>query len=365
MREWFDGLPGALILCDSAACILAANREAQHVLTTAEPDLIGLPLGRFIPREATGISEPALRRFVQRPIGQLGAAPLVTTALRGDDSSMHLELRVGSIGAVEGKSIYAISLRDVSEVFASEQRLSALNEQLASVAGRGATRTLAADLMHELNQPLAALTNYLEACKVLTERREPTDPRLGEMLDAALKQVGRAGEVVRHLRRFLVRDDVEPKRFAVERMVRDAVQLVMAGRMHTAVRCTLAFDPAAQAMVADEAQIQQVLVELLRHMIEALEGYAPHDSQLLIKTRRDGSDILLMLTDNGPGLSEQALRTLYEPYIAFQTDPDIDVGLMMSRRIIEGHGSRLIGENRSEGGTSFSFRLPTAAGGER
>jgi two-component system sensor kinase FixL len=224
---------------------------------------------------------------------------------------------------------------------------------------------LAADLAHELNQPLSATANFLAAARMLIERGEEVE-RVSDMLRMGSEQTLRAGKIIRRLRDFVTRGEVEMHAESVEHTVRDAVELVLMGTGQFDTRVTYVLDSAAPQMYADRIQVQQVMVNLLRNAVEAMRSLPRNQRQITIASRKiDDHMIQIEVGDSGPGIPDNVLQQLFTRFSSTKVDGGgMGIGLSISKRIIEAHGGTMSAENRPEGGAVFRFTLPAAGEGE-
>jgi signal transduction histidine kinase len=215
----------------------------------------------------------------------------------------------------------------------------------------------AAALAHELNQPLAAIRNYLAAGRRLTASGD-TD-RAAEASARALAQVEHAATVVLGLHDFMRKGGGERREEDFAKVLKEAEAMALIGQRGRVVKIAHRLDPLAAAMVIDRIQVQQVLVNLLRNGIEALAG--SDRRELVVQTRRlpDGM-VEVAVTDTGSGIDAAVKARLFEPFVTNKPS-GMGMGLSICRSIIEGHGGRLWAEDNPEGGSIFRFTVPGAA----
>lgn len=238
-----------------------------------------------------------------------------------------------------------------------ERQLEELQTTLAHVSrinelGRGIST-----LVHEVNGPLSAVSNYLTAGVNLAEQAKAEG--LKEILQRAGEQVIRAIGIVRRLRDFVRRRDPEKQFNEVSAILESAVQLALAvsGAETPAVAIHLA--PAASAAFFDRVQIEQVVFNLVRNAVEAMADAARQS--LVVATALAGDDeIEISVADTGPGLSPAIKTRLFEPFVTTKAS-GLGVGLSICRFIIETHGGRLWADDNPGGGTVFRFTLPREA----
>lgn len=356
-RAMLDAVPDPMLVVDRIGQIRNFNHAAQKVFGYASDDVVGQSIAVLIPRELTGASDEAFGRFI-RLAGPAGSAPpLRTRGRRADGVELPVELRIHLISVGE-QPLYAVTLRDISDRLDTEERLRTLADELAHAMRVNAMGEMAADIAHELNQPLAALANYLEAAKLLIGELDVDDPRPVEMLDSATRQAIRAGSIIRRIRKFVTRGEIDIGVEPVEETVRDALNLIFVGRSRFDVRVNFAFDRRAHQMLADRVQVQQVLVNLLRNSIEALQQVAPENRNIMVKAQKSGDMVEISVMDTGPGIPATVLDQLYEPFRSTKGQGGMGVGLTICRRIVEAHGGHIWAENRRDGGACFRFTIP-------
>ncbi len=244
-------------------------------------------------------------------------------ALTADGRVFPAEIQVG-VSRSGGELRVTMFFTDISERLDTEERMSDLNNELAHLSRQGAMSELAADLAHELNQPLAAVSNLVATARMMTERGD--DPaRIIDLLKMGGEQTLRAGDIIRRMRAFMAKRDVDMRAEPLADLIRDTVDLVMVGTRPFDIRLDFDFDPAAPRVFADRVQVQQVLVNLLRNAIDALRDRPEAKRRISITSRRvDEEMVEIELSDNGPGIPKEILDNLYERFST--TKPDSGTG---------------------------------------
>jgi C4-dicarboxylate-specific signal transduction histidine kinase len=233
-------------------------------------------------------------------------------------------------------------------------------------AGRvAAIGELASSFAHEINQPLAAsLTNARTALRLL----EAPQSDLGEVR-AALEDIAadnlRAGDIVRELRRFLRRQEPSLVRVEVQELLQAVVRFVSPEARNQGVEVRLDVAEAVPDVLADQVQVQQVLVNLLLNAFDALAASAPgHRRVLLASAPAPSNRIAISVTDSGPGVPADVRPRLFESF--FSTKPHgLGIGLAIAQTIVAAHGSRIEYSDAPGGGAVFAFSLESAADGAR
>jgi len=258
---------------------------------------------------------------------------------------------------LEGRREYTGFVRDITQRTESERRLQAVQSELVHVSRLTEMGQMAAGLAHELNQPLAAIGNYIAACQKLLDR-----DKKDEAISAARKageQVKRAGEIIRRLRDFVKRGDGEKRAEQLANVIEEATALGFAGMKSLGVTMELHVRPDAAAAFIDKIQIQQVLVNLIRNAVEAMSD-SPRREIVVATAPRDADWIEIRVSDTGPGLAREVRDKLFQPFISTK-DGGMGVGLSICRSIVEAHGGDLIAGDNAGGGTTFSMTLPRFA----
>lgn len=361
-RTVLEAVPDAMLAIDRDGTILHFSRTAEEMWGYREADVIGHPAVMLVPRDERRRYGEFFEELIAQGRGGIGEA-MTGAAESATGRRFPVETRIG-IARVNDEMIVTVFVRDISERIQSETRMSELNAEIAHVSRQSAMSELAADLAHELNQPLSATSNFLAAARMLVDRGESGD-RVSELLRQGSEQTLRAGEIIRRLRAFMARGEVEMRTESLERTVRDAAELILVGTAQFRARVDYRLDPDAPFIFADRIQVQQVLVNLMRNAIEALRNSGTTDWQLTISSRRIEDDLVeIGVSDNGPGIPPHVLEHLFSRFSTTKASSGgMGIGLSISKRIIEAHGGKLTATNRPEGGATFCFTLPTAEQG--
>ena len=223
--------------------------------------------------------------------------------------------------------------------------------------------TLATSIAHELNQPLTAVANYVETARELLDN--PDEETLGivrEALVECAEQAVRAGQIVRRLRDFISRGETERRIESLTRVVNEASALALVGAGDRGVQVQTKLDPAADHVLIDRIQIQQVILNLVRNAIEAMAESPVRQLRIGSRDLRDGL-VQLTIEDSGPGISGEVAARLFEPFVSTKS-AGMGLGLSICHTIVNGHGGRIWAEPSKLGGTAFHFTLVNAEGGQ-
>jgi PAS domain S-box-containing protein len=252
-------------------------------------------------------------------------------------------------------------VREIIERQRADARSLQLQRELSYAGRLSMAGQMAAALAHEINQPLTAITNSVNAARRLLSNggRDRMDT-VREIMDEAAEQSLRVGQIIRRLRDFVTRGETEKRAESVTSLIEEANSLAQIGSGIPGVQVDFDFDPNVSTVFANRIQIQQVLVNLIRNAFEAMADVERR--ALRLNTRMLTSDMIeIAVADSGPGISDEAAMHLFEPFISTKRD-GMGLGLSICRSIIEAHGGELHGEPNPAGGTIFRFTLPTTLG---
>jgi len=218
---------------------------------------------------------------------------------------------------------------------------------------------MASALAHELNQPLASISNYMNGSRRLLEAaRDPNSAKIEKALDKAAEQAVRAGQIIRRLRDFVSRDEAEKRVESMARLVEEAGALGLTGSREQGVTLRFQLDPRIDRVLVDRVQIQQVLVNLFRNGLEAMQHAARQELSVASAAAPDEM-VEIAVSDTGSGFDHETASKLFQTF--FTTKPTgMGVGLSISRSIVEAHGGRMWAETNVSGGATFRFTLPAA-----
>jgi two-component system sensor kinase FixL len=178
---------------------------------------------------------------------------------------------------------------------------------------------------------------------------------LRDAMDKAADQALRAGQIIRRLRDFVARGESERRVESAKKMIEEASALALVGVKDRGVRVLFEFDPSADLVMADKVQIQQVLLNLIRNAIEAMED--SQKRELVISTAALADDmVVIKVADTGCGIADDVHKQLFQPFFTTKRH-GMGVGLSISRTIVEAHGGNIAVEQNPGGGTVFRVVL--------
>jgi signal transduction histidine kinase len=238
-----------------------------------------------------------------------------------------------------------------------ELRISEMRSELIHVSRLSELGQMVSALAHEVNQPIAAIGNYIGAGRRLVQQGDldKAQVALARATDAAT----RAGRIIQRLRDFVRKGEVERQVESLSIVIEEAVALAVMAAERKGAQVDLQVHPQAAQAWIDKIQIQQVLLNLIRNAIEAM-GDIPQVRLVVATAPSERDDVEVSVTDFGPGLPAQVRERLFQPFVTTKSG-GMGVGLSICRSIIEAHGGRLWAEDNPGGGTVFRFTVPNAS----
>ncbi len=236
-----------------------------------------------------------------------------------------------------------------------------LQERLMHVSRLAAVGEMASGVAHELNQPLAAVANYAQACERLLGMPDADLEEVRDALRQITAQAVRAGDIISRLRGLTRARESLGELTDVNALIFELADLIESdARLHEST-CRFEFTEGLAPLTLDRAQIQQVVFTLVRNALEALDERPLGAREVVIATARtaDG-DVLIEVRDNGPGISPEIAQRLFDPFCTTKT-AGTGLGLASSRTIARAHGGTLEHRPNTPDGACFLLRLPPPA----
>jgi two-component system sensor kinase FixL len=282
----------------------------------------------------------------------------IVTGKRRDGTIFPMHLSIGEMQS-GGEPYFTGFVRDLTEHQRTQARLQELQSELVHVSRLTAMGEMASALAHEINQPLAAISNYMKGSRrLLAGSRDPNTQKIENALDRASEQALRAGQIIRRLRDFVARGESEKRVETLSKLIEEASALGLAGAREQNVQLRFSLDPDADLVLADRVQIQQVLVNLFRNALEAMAQ--SQRRELVVTSTRIADDMIeVEVSDTGSGFQDGVIPNLFQTFFTTK-ETGMGVGLSISRSIIEAHGGRMWAESNASGGATFRFTLPAA-----
>jgi two-component system sensor kinase FixL len=348
-------VPDAMVVINETGQITSFSAAAQRLFAYTEDETLGHNVEMLMPEPHRSAHDGYIQRYLETGEKRIIGIGRLVEGQRKDGSVFPMELSIGEARTGDHRAFTGF-IRDLTEKFESEARFEELQAELVHTSRLSAVGTLASALAHELNQPLTAIANYMAASRDLIDDYTPeTAALLRHALDESNKEALRAGQIVRRLRDFVAKGEIDTQILTLGKLINDATTLGLVGAREKGVSWSIEIEPDIDNVLADRVQIQQVMVNLMRNAIEAMDDTPV--KQLAVRARLlDHEHVEISVADTGHGVPDNFINQLFQPFISTKAK-GMGLGLSICRTIVEAHGGHLSVEPDMSGGTIFKFTL--------
>jgi two-component system sensor kinase FixL len=358
LRSILHTIPDAMIVIDGRGIMQLFSTAAERLFGWSEQEAIGQNVSILMPEPDRTRHDSYIARYRSTNDPHIIGIGRIVTGKRRDGTTFPMHLSIGEMQS-GGEPYFTGFVRDLTEHQQTQARLQELQSELVHVSRLTAMGEMASALAHEINQPLAAISNYMKGSRrLLAGSTDPNTPKIESAMDRAAEQALRAGQIIRRLRDFVSRGESEKRVESLSKLIEEAGALGLAGAREQNVQLRFSLDPDADLVLADRVQIQQVLVNLFRNALEAM-AQSPQRELVVANTRVDDDMIEVEVSDTGSGFQGDVIPNLFQTFFTTK-ETGMGVGLSISRSIIEAHGGRMWAESNPSGGATFRFTLPAA-----
>jgi two-component system, LuxR family, sensor kinase FixL len=359
LRSILDTVPDAMIVIDGHGIVQFFSAAAERLFGYTEQEAIGKNVSDLMPMPDRARHDDYLARYQSTGERHIIGIGRIVTGERRDGTTFPMHLSVGEMQS-RGEAYFTGFVRDLTEHQQTQARMQELQSELVHISRLTAMGEMASALAHELNQPLAAISNYMKGSRrLLAGNTDPNTPKIESALDRAAEQALRAGQIIRRLRDFVSRGESEKRVESLSKLIEEAGALGLAGAREQNIQLRFNLNSEFDQVLVDRVQIQQVLVNLFRNALEAM-AQTPR-RELVASNTKVGDDMIeVAVADTGHGFHDDSKASLFQTFFTTK-ETGMGVGLSISRSIIEAHGGRMWAESNSSGGATFRFTLPAAS----
>lgn len=253
-----------------------------------------------------------------------------------------------------------VVFRDISARKQAEEVSRRHQAELAHVARLSTMGEMASGIAHELNQPLTAIATNAHACIRMLESGKAQREQCADVMERIGAQAERAGEIIRHLRQFVRKEQPQRELVDLNDLIREVLVLLKPEARQAGVSVHQDLQQDIPRVMAQHIQIDQVILNLARNAIEAMGEADGRERRLTIRTRSGGRNaVIVTVADTGPGLSEEVRSHLFDPFVTTKSN-GMGLGLSISKGIIEAHDGNLYLDSEAGSGAVFRFTLPVS-----
>jgi PAS domain S-box-containing protein len=362
-RSLFDNAnEGVMVISDR---IEECNDQVVRLLGYDKSEIIGRRIADFAPRHREDEGElvdVTRNRFELAAQGK--PQYFIWRSLRKDDTEIDLDVMLKMV-RIGSRKVILTTLLDITdrrlaeiELRRKEKEVADAREHLAHMARLSTMGEMAAGIAHEINQPLTAISAYAQGSVRLLENGQADVQTLREPLEKIATQAVRAGEVIRRLRSFINKSASELELINANELVSEVVQLAEVDAHRHGIPVYLHLAEQVPAVRVDTVQIQQVILNLIRNALEAMDETPRERVRVDVYTQRESDGkVSVRVVDTGSGLSEDALKQVFAPFFTTKA-AGMGMGLSISETIVTAHGGHLSVSNNANGmGATFTLLL--------
>ena len=358
LRAILHAAVDAIVTIEESGAIESVNPAAERAFGYARDELIGRNVSVLMPSPYREEHDRYIAHYLRTGKARIIGIGREIEAQRKDGSVFPADIAVSEV-RLPGRRLFTGIIRDLTERRAMEERARLRLEDAAHTARVLELGEMCSGIVHEMNQPLAAIVSFAEGCLRMVRGGGAEPALIEDTLGRVAEQGIRAGEILSGLRDLVRKDESRSEAFHLDATIEETLLLVDHERRRRGIRVEVDREHGLPAVSADRVQIEQILLNLLRNAFHAVEG--AERRQVRMRVTRAGSDrVRLMVEDSGPGLTPELCERVFEPF--YTTRPSgLGIGLAISRSLAERHGGRLWAESRDGRGARFGLELPCAA----
>ena len=347
-----------IISINDTGIIEYVNEAVTTLLGYDKEELIGCNVNKIIPGPHKNRHDQYLKNYLTTGIAKIIGQIREVEAKHKNGRIVPIDISVAEF-EIDHSKFFTAMLRDVSDRKHKEQKDKGHLEELAHVTRLGMMGEMASGLAHEINQPLTAITAYIQVCLSLIKNDDVEPDKLVETLEKIQQQAMLAGRIIHSMRDLVTPNKKHRAMIEVNPLIQEAADFCRADCNRYAIKLKLELTESLPNIYVDSVQIKQVLLNLIRNSIEAMQNLSwktqkqLHIQSYLINDRQ----VEVRVKDNGPGIDAAEQNQVFKPF--YSTKPSgMGMGLSISRSIVEAHDGSLSINNKKGKGTTFYMTLP-------
>jgi two-component system sensor kinase FixL len=352
-----DAAVDGMVIINEQGRVLNFNSAAEQMFGYTTEEVVGQNVSMLMPAPYSQEHDKYLQRYLKTMDPKIIGVGRRAEAQRKDSRVFPIDLSVGEY--IDGESRYFVGIiRDLSEQVESERETMQIRQRLAQVDRVNIMGEMASGIAHELNQPLTAISSYVQACRRRLDSDSLDVDKIRELLVKSDEQAQRAGKIIRRIRSLVQSHDKVQETVDINTLVLEVLDLANldAGRRGIEIELNLAEQ--GHEVVVDSVQIQQVILNLLRNAIDATELSGNDEKRIVVSSHiaDDASSVQVSIRDFSAGVPSAVRENMFDAFVTTKNS-GTGMGLSISRSIVQAHGGKIWAENKPRG-TLFSFNLP-------
>ncbi len=359
--SYMGKLSSALEQAADSVIITDHNRTIEYVNPSFE-NMTGYTREEVLGKKAyflrSGAGKAELYDELWQSISSGGVYRGVIINRKKNGNVYHEQKTITPLKDDQGKITHYISTgHDISDLVKAEEQDRLHKAEFAHVARLGVLGEMTSGLAHELNQPLCAITTYAQTCLRIIQSEDHQIEDVSYGLKQVVKQAELGGDIFRRLRNFARKEEKPQTPANIRDIVYEVRDFTRAECLQNQIEFIVQLSETLPSVRVDPIQIEQVLINLVRNSMDALQDVDENRRKIVIKARNfKRKFICVSVSDTGQGCSEEVVQRLYEPFFTTKKH-GLGIGLGISQTIVVTHGGNLWLEKNSHNGTTFSFTL--------
>lgn len=364
IQAQFDALlnaaADAIIIIDHRGIIETFNAAAETLFGYQTKDIIGKNISMLMPEPYAAQHDQFMANYHKTRKAKIIGIGREVQAQKSNGEVFPIELSVGEIdlrGLGLEHNKYVGIIRDITTRVEAQREARESRERLAHVTRVNTMGEMASGIAHEINQPLAAISSYAQAANNLLRKPSVEKTEIAAVLEKIGDQAIRAGEVIRRLRAFFKKRKGENEHSNINEIIRESVNIGHADTRVLDHPIIMELDQDLPLVNVDPVQIQQVVLNLLRNAIDAME-HKPGEPVTILATEYDEDFVQVTVKDNGGGIDPEMSTNLFNPFYSTKAS-GMGMGLAICQSIVKSHGGKLW-YAPADRGSIFAFTIPKA-----
>jgi PAS domain S-box-containing protein len=329
--------------------IISANAAVDTIFGYKPEELVGCGISNLIPSGHFNFLDAV------QPSGQIQEVD----GLHKNGSVVPLDLSIAEY-SIDNTHYFTTIVRDVSLRKHQEQQDKEHLNQLSHVTRLGLMGEMASGIAHEVNQPLTAVTTYTQVSLNLIKAEKPDLEKLSEILHKTQQQALRAGRIIHRMREFVKSHATQRSIADINTLINNAAGLCVDELKEHNITLSFELEEQLPPVNVDQVQIEQVIINLIRNSIDALQN-SPANQERCLSIQSEltsNNSIQVRIKDNGSGIDEARQEKILMPFFTTKSE-GMGMGLSISSSLIEAHEGYLHFNSQPGKGTTFYFTLPT------
>ncbi|WP_374090576.1 PAS domain S-box protein [Methylomicrobium lacus] len=359
LNSIFNAAAEGIVTIDRNGLVVTANAAVNVILGYTEEELVGRNVNMLMPRGHAMQHDQYLKNHIETGVSKIIGIGREVEGLHKNGSTVPLDLSVAEF-LIDGEIFFTGILRDIRQRKRQEQENRQHLEELAHVTRLGLMGEMASGIAHEVNQPLTAIVAYTEVSLSLLTMPAPDTVKLAGILAKTHQQALRAGQIIHRMRDFVRTKTTTRKAVSINQLIKDCIGMCATEVKLQNIALELELADDLPVVYINEVQIEQVLLNLLRNAIEAMQDMPQeHQSRLVIRTQVDDHHgVEIRVKDNGPGISNADRPKIMTPFYTTKKN-GMGMGLSISRSLVEAHQGGLRFNSQVGKGCTFYVTLPS------